>query len=375
MKVSRSIRAMIANEISRSQQPFIPLTPALSAPVVDLPPLWEMKMDPVTGWPFFVDHLNRRTTWHDPRFTFSNSPWGFSGYPYKGFQPTPQSAAAPSYSSPLLHSSPSTSQQQQAMTQQQHTTTSTRHPQQQAMAPPHTKSSTRHPQQQAMAPPHTKSSTRHPQQQTIASVTQPTQPLTISAAVGSNSHSSPFQKESAHVRSLSSSNPVPTHGDGLPCHISHCDDHPAAAAPSTHQRYPTLENITLDERSEQGYPTSRDVAPDERAGESYPTLESVTPDERVVLEESGVPAAAVQAQLDKISEILCQVEALRGQVTAFTGHTGSKSYLCLEESLMSYLLSLDATQTFGLAQVRSARKNVVTAIQDLLAVLESRAVS
>lgn len=32
-----------------------------------LPINWEMKMDPITGWPFFLDHDSRRTTWEDPR--------------------------------------------------------------------------------------------------------------------------------------------------------------------------------------------------------------------------------------------------------------------------------------------------------------------
>ena len=222
-----------------------------------------------------------------------------------------------------------------------------------------------------MAPPHAKDSTRHTQQEAVASATQ----LCTPSAAGSHSRSAPCQQESAHVQSLSSSIPVPIHGDVLPCHMSHCDSHPVAAARSIHQRYPTLEDTTSDERSEQGCPIPRDVTLDERAGQSYPALESVTPDEQVVSEEGGVAATTVQAQLDKISEILRQVEELRGQIMAFAGQAGSKSYVYLEESLMSYLLSLDATQTFGLTQVRSARKNVATAIQHLLAVLESRAVS
>lgn len=32
-----------------------------------LPSGWEVKIDPQTGWPFFVDHNNRTTTWNDPR--------------------------------------------------------------------------------------------------------------------------------------------------------------------------------------------------------------------------------------------------------------------------------------------------------------------
>ncbi|XP_056408021.1 BAG family molecular chaperone regulator 3 [Hyla sarda] len=37
------------------------------SPSEPLPPGWEMKLDPHTGWPFFVDHNNRTTTWSDPR--------------------------------------------------------------------------------------------------------------------------------------------------------------------------------------------------------------------------------------------------------------------------------------------------------------------
>lgn len=39
-----------------------------SATFVPLPPHWEMKVDPFTRWPFFVDHSTRSTTWLDPRW-------------------------------------------------------------------------------------------------------------------------------------------------------------------------------------------------------------------------------------------------------------------------------------------------------------------
>uniref|UniRef100_H3AT73 BAG cochaperone 3 n=1 Tax=Latimeria chalumnae TaxID=7897 RepID=H3AT73_LATCH len=45
-----------------SQPPMVQM--ASSDP---LPPGWEIKIDPQTGWPFFVDHNNRTTTWNDPR--------------------------------------------------------------------------------------------------------------------------------------------------------------------------------------------------------------------------------------------------------------------------------------------------------------------
>ncbi|KAF6316901.1 BAG cochaperone 3 [Rhinolophus ferrumequinum] len=49
-----------------------------------LPPGWEIKVDPQTGWPFFVDHNSRTTTWNDPRV------------PPEGPKETPSSANGPS---------------------------------------------------------------------------------------------------------------------------------------------------------------------------------------------------------------------------------------------------------------------------------------
>ena len=42
-----------------------------------------MKIDPVTGWPFFVDHGTRRTTWDDPRYYESEprASASFQNYP------------------------------------------------------------------------------------------------------------------------------------------------------------------------------------------------------------------------------------------------------------------------------------------------------
>ena len=33
-----------------------------------LPTDWSVKLDPVTSWPFYVDHKHKATTWQDPRF-------------------------------------------------------------------------------------------------------------------------------------------------------------------------------------------------------------------------------------------------------------------------------------------------------------------
>ncbi|KAL7889881.1 hypothetical protein AOLI_G00021390 [Acnodon oligacanthus] len=52
----------------RLQQSMKTLSPVETMATNDpLPPGWEIKIDPQTGWPFFVDHNNRITTWNDPR--------------------------------------------------------------------------------------------------------------------------------------------------------------------------------------------------------------------------------------------------------------------------------------------------------------------
>lgn len=50
----------------KTQSPIL-LTTMANNDSDPLPLGWEVKIDPQTGWPFFVDHNNRTTTWNDPR--------------------------------------------------------------------------------------------------------------------------------------------------------------------------------------------------------------------------------------------------------------------------------------------------------------------
>ena len=207
-----------------------------------LPANWEVKMDPISGWPFFVDHLNRRTTWHDPRFFSTCRPSALADYyPYHSFLPPTWEQETSDFFRPR--------------------------------------------------PPRGKPRPREP-------------------------HST-FEE----------AQPRP----------------PAGPPPAA--EYPRLEGLSLEE-----------VPP-----------EHGDPNE----EESSGPE--VEAQLAWIRDIARQVDTLHSDVASFSGKAGSKRYLFLEESLMSQLLALDSTQTFGLQLVRSARKKVSADIQDLLEQLESLA--
>ncbi|XP_067908997.1 BAG family molecular chaperone regulator 3 [Heterodontus francisci] len=57
-------------------------SPNQTASTDALPPGWEIKIDPQTGWPFFVDHNSRTTTWSDPRMELQKERQVFSNGPY-----------------------------------------------------------------------------------------------------------------------------------------------------------------------------------------------------------------------------------------------------------------------------------------------------
>lgn len=38
-----------------------------------LPAGWDMYIDPVTGWPVYVDHNTRSTSWQDPRHSLQQA--------------------------------------------------------------------------------------------------------------------------------------------------------------------------------------------------------------------------------------------------------------------------------------------------------------
>ncbi|XP_059803803.1 BAG family molecular chaperone regulator 3 [Hypanus sabinus] len=54
-----------------------------------LPPGWEVKIDPQTGWSFFVDHNTRTTTWSDPRLESQKERQGVHNGPHPSGYPQP----------------------------------------------------------------------------------------------------------------------------------------------------------------------------------------------------------------------------------------------------------------------------------------------
>lgn len=81
------------------------------------------------------------------------------------------------------------------------------------------------------------------------------------------------------------------------------------------------------------------------------------------------------ATLSQIAELSEQANKLQKPAMSFTGEAGSKEYLFLSESLMDLLLKLDLIESNGDKEVRDARRSAVVMIQEVLGLLESRAMN
>lgn len=86
--------------------------------------------------------------------------------------------------------------------------------------------------------------------------------------------------------------------------------------------------------------------------------------------EDGSSKLSTLAQIARLSE---QAKELQNPAMSFAGVSGSKEYLFLSESLMDILLKLDLIESNGVKEVRDARRSAVVMIQEVLGLLESRA--
>lgn len=93
-----------------------------------------------------------------------------------------------------------------------------------------------------------------------------------------------------------------------------------------------------------------------------------------VLATQILSAKEIEQRLEIIQHITARAEQVRQKVNSFAGQKGSKEFLFLDETLLSLLLQLDKIETMGSTDIRQARKTTVLMIQELLRILESRAV-
>ena len=345
-----------------------------------LPRDWEMKVDPFTGWPFFMDHQRRATTWDDPRFPAARGhhrPHMPNRHPRHNWASAHESILPPWSSSRERAGAP------RAL----------------------------HSHDSYHVPP--KSSGRQPSTDcrplTEANLTLDGSP----SCQDLSSHSSKMQNlssgflyttsdpdECSRVSTLPSPHANPSTDSGaadsqsaMPCsHINVGDKQPTdgqcamtnvhssrsddchhrgevGARPATTRQSPSLSSHAIEAStdSQSRVLHYHDEARGEDSTEQNPIQSSVSHDTQT----EDPPAEMVEAKLCTIARIKVQLDELRLHVDSFSALKGAKERVFLEESLVSLMLKLDAIDTAGSARVRTARKDTVKAIQNLLEYLET----
>lgn len=279
---------------------------------VPLPDYWEMKMDPTTGWPFFVDHPNHRTTWLDPRYPYNSyhyakptrqpqyySPWDWGinpyydtglgsmfGYPIRKAAPRPATTPSKSQklSNPKLGAETKTpSPTFQSESQKADDTLSL------------------------------------PDTETLKAETQTVPKAETGPSMEVETETQPINQTETHTQPT---NQTETHTQDIP------------------------------------YATQTETE-----------TESSTVEEEMTI---GLTEEEIKSRLSAIQDIRNKTEAFESHVEEFKGLKGSKEYLFLDETLLSYMLQLDQIQAEGNEEIRTSRKATVVYIQDLLKKLEER---
>nr|XP_033798460.1 BAG family molecular chaperone regulator 3 isoform X2 [Geotrypetes seraphini] len=402
-----------------------------------LPPGWEMKLDPHTGWPFFVDHNSRATTWSDPRQLppppeenqpLANGPSRDSSKLIKEAGLSyPQ--LRPGYIPiPVKHEGLENWQQRPYSSLQQPGMQRVR--EEPAFIPVRSQSPVRAHRSQSPArsipepafiPVRSQSPLRaHRSQSPARSIPEPAFiPVRSQSPLRAHRSQSPARSipEPAFIP-VRSQSPVKAH---------HRSQSPARSIPETSQTDKQCGQTTVSSQSPSSGPEVFQSQVPSHEGllqqpllESRPNSDAVEPpsevphidterkqpvqklqemtdkmDQKMTLPASSIPVEekpvseealtpkAIDpetAQLQKhpgviqVERVLERVQALEQAVCAFQGRKNDKKYLTLEEYLTKELLALDSVDPEGRADVRQARKDGVRRVQNILERLEQQAI-
>ncbi|XP_011403287.1 PREDICTED: BAG family molecular chaperone regulator 3-like [Amphimedon queenslandica] len=332
---------------------------------VPLPPNWEMKMDLFTGWPFFVDHPNRRTTWLDPRYDpgVLRSSRGYHpsnhwcngmpnshtmGYPYADpyyanpYSSDPYHVSPFGYdtlrsgyplkkSGPLNPHTPRRGKSQPSVATKQNIETKPSVPDRHSSPHPSTSST-------PLSPPPSRDVLRatstSPSSENKPSVTEPIVPAVAVETAGTESGADPVVKD---------------------------NDAPAPAE---------MDNVSeVHDNVKEEAGDKSDEAVDNMQEEAGDESDDVTMEDDSVLSEDDI-----KAKLELIDSISAEATAnLKSRIESFQGTSSSKEYLYISETLLSIILKLDSVSTDGNERIRNHRKGTIVSIQDMLRELEERA--
>lgn len=338
-----------------------------------LPQGWEMLVDATTGWPFFVDHNTKTTTWQDPR---------------KRAMPT----VPDSMPSSRVREIPIFREADQRQS----------HPASGRTASPANCPPTREiPIQRDTGIGHRPFSDFFQREDRGWGGPWPNHRSSVNSDVFDSepfSHSSGFRSRAGFPSGFPSrvgndfwgdrhspvQKPFSRHpGD---CSSPHRVESPATTSQAPQQ--PVAAEVTPDPLPEQPEP-SVPVVVEPPMSDAIPLPSPVPPAEEaeakndstdgsLQVEEpqrrprSPSPAPPNMTALEIIEQVLAEATRLKEEVIVYTGGRKEKPYLRLEELLTRLLLKLDRIESEGRDDIRSARREAVHTIESVLQLLESR---
>ncbi|XP_064652621.1 BAG family molecular chaperone regulator 3-like [Lineus longissimus] len=303
-----------------------------------LPPGWEMFIDRGTGWPFFVDHNSRTTSWQDPRKSRSqgdyNNPYGSTSIPVQ------HQGGGGYHQHQFPPSQPPSSYQQQPQHQYQYG----------------------QPQQ---APPTRQSTPQHQYRTPQGSVDIPI--LRESGHPNSGQNARP-QHPGTQSRPMPQQQDSPVHQGSRVYPNLHQAQPPRSspqnqgAAQKTYQASPTINRNVQDVRG---------AKPGNQSPRTPQRNPNLAPQEQGSANNSRASTPSKDmTQMEKIDMIRSNVEKLRRDVDEYIGPKSDKNFIYLEEMLTRNMLKLDLIESDGNSDIRTARKNVVRSVQQALDQLE-----
>ncbi|XP_019632727.1 PREDICTED: BAG family molecular chaperone regulator 3-like [Branchiostoma belcheri] len=309
-----------------AQRLFNPQNLAMYAEEPPLPKGWEMRLDPQTGWPFFIDHNTRTTTWQDPRRQMP----GQNRQTGHNQQQPPQSRQIP-----VQHES---APQQRYTVPQKENYHSARQtlPQNGQQSKGFTQIPVQH-----------ESSAQQPRTRHMDHVAEPSQR-------GPQPGVSPQQARRLYPPRGGSPKPASPQAQTVNSRVRDVPIQRVQTPPSGSPQQPRREKL--------------ETPPPQIQPQPEPAREQPPP------EPEPAQPQPKPSSLEKIEKIMADVNQLYNEVQDFRGRKEDnlKEYLRLEEFLTKCLLQLDGVETEGIAEVRTARKQAVVKCQQALTDLDSK---
>uniref|UniRef100_A0A8C3LS30 BAG cochaperone 3 n=1 Tax=Chrysolophus pictus TaxID=9089 RepID=A0A8C3LS30_CHRPC len=336
-----------------------------------LPPGWEIKVDPQTGWPFFVDHNSRTTTWSDPRLRGDAAKDGQSSANGPS-QDSPRQLPAregnvvyPKLRAgyipiPVIH---------EGIDSRQHPYFATVQPGVQrykAEAVP-TAAQAQPPLRGAYASP--ESPHRGPTEASQADK-QCGQTTAAAAAPAPAPHGPEVSQQQVPPPEPPRPSPPPEIKTETKTIQPPETEVPATYIPISvtyrepDSKLPPQKPPTMAEKADKQVPCSANA---------IPLQERPAPEETVTSKTMETAEPQKHPGVLKVEAILENVQMLEQAVDSFEGKKTDKKYLMIEEYLTKELLALDSVDPEGRADVRQARRDGVRKVQNILERLEQKA--